>query len=408
MGLNILFISIGWMSNLEESSLYSDLLRHFRDQGHQVYVVCQREKRQGKETSMDIESGIRVLRVKTGNITKTGLIEKGISTLQIGRQFTKGIEKFFAGVDFDIVLYSTPPVTSFSTVRQLKKRSGSFCYLMLKDIFPQNAVDIGMLRKDLSIKGLIYRYFKCVEKNLYAVSDHIGCMSPGNVKYLLENQKELDGSKLGLCPNTIDPQNAVYQDRAELRDRWRIPKDKMVVLYGGNFGKPQDVDFIIQSLDECRDLDEVFFIMCGSGTDFYKIEEYGKKHDHVLVISYLEKAKYLEIIRLSDVGLIFLDKRFTIPNIPSRILDYMNHSIPVIALTDRNTDLREIIADGDFGWWGESNDPGRLRSILTGILEQSEILEQKGDHAKQYLQEHYRTQIAYLSIIEAYERWKRG
>src|SRR5690554_2271566 len=145
--MNIVFLSIGGLHDLNENIVYPDLLRFFRDKGHSVYVVCQRERRSGLQTEMNIEHGMKVLRVKTGNITKTGLIEKEISTFLIGWQFKKAIKEYFGDVKFDLILYSTPPITITKTVAFLKKRDRATAYLMLKDIFPQNACDIGLLKK---------------------------------------------------------------------------------------------------------------------------------------------------------------------------------------------------------------------------------------------------------------------
>lgn len=184
--MNIVFLSIGGLQDLGENTVYPDLLRHFRDQGHSVYVVCQRERRSGLPTEMNIEHGMKVLRVKTGNITKTGRIEKGISTFFIGMQFKKAIQEYFGDVKFDLVLYSTPPITVTKTVAFLKKRDGAASYLMLKDIFPQNACDIGLLKKT-GWTAVIYRYFRRKEKQLYLISDYIGCMSQANVDFLLKH-----------------------------------------------------------------------------------------------------------------------------------------------------------------------------------------------------------------------------
>jgi hypothetical protein len=171
--MNIVFLSIGGLQDLGENTVYPDLLRHFRDQGHSVYVVCQRERRSGLPTEMNIEHGMKVLRVKTGNITKTGRIEKGISTFFIGMQFKKAIQEYFGDVKFDLVLYSTPPITVTKTVAFLKKRDGAASYLMLKDIFPQNACDIGLLKKT-GWTAVIYRYFRRKEKQLYLISEMAG------------------------------------------------------------------------------------------------------------------------------------------------------------------------------------------------------------------------------------------
>lgn len=141
-----------------------------------------------------------------GNITKCSIIEKGISSLQIEYKFKSAIKRYFKDTKFDLILYSTPPVTFSSVIQFFKRRDNAKTYLLLKDIFPQNAVDIGMLSKT-GFKGLLYRYFRLVEKKLYAISDRIGCMSPANVEYLLANNPEIESSRTEICPNSIEMRN---------------------------------------------------------------------------------------------------------------------------------------------------------------------------------------------------------
>ena len=157
--MNILFLTIGRIENVEDRSIYLDLLRTFRDQGHIVYCVSPNERRTGRETSYTEESGLHVLRVKIGNIKKCNIIEKGLSTVLIESQYKAAVQKYLSDVKFDIVLYSTPPITLAGVIQYVKKRDGAKSYLMLKDIFPQNAVDIGMMSKK-GVKGFIYRYFR--------------------------------------------------------------------------------------------------------------------------------------------------------------------------------------------------------------------------------------------------------
>ena len=152
--MNILFLTTGRFDSIEEHAIYPDLLRVFRDNGHMVYSVSAYDKRVGKETTFAEEHGTYALRVKIGNITKCGIVEKGISTLRIESQFLVAIKKYLSDVKFDLVMYSTPPITLVKVIEYIKKRDGAKTYLLLKDIFPQNAVDIGMMKKT-GIKGIL-------------------------------------------------------------------------------------------------------------------------------------------------------------------------------------------------------------------------------------------------------------
>src|SRR5699024_9539288 len=123
------------------------------------------------------------------------------STINIGRQLKKNISKYFKDIKFDLILYSTPPITFVSVIEYLKKRDAAKTYLLLKDIFPQNAIDLEMFGKN----GIIYKYFRMLEKKLYKVSDKIGVMSKANLEYLIDKNEFLDESKIEICPNTITP-----------------------------------------------------------------------------------------------------------------------------------------------------------------------------------------------------------
>ena len=120
--MNILFLSLTSYDTLSKHNIYTDLLREFKKQGHKIYAVCPVQRRMNKPTRLIEEDGALILQVRTGNITKTNLIEKGLSTVMIGRQFVKAIKRYCEGVTFDLILYSTPPITLVSVVRYFKNR----------------------------------------------------------------------------------------------------------------------------------------------------------------------------------------------------------------------------------------------------------------------------------------------
>ena len=181
--MNVLFLTMLKM-DLNQRMLYTDLMRKFRDEGHNVYIVCPIERREGKPSYTSTENGVHTLFVKTLNVQKTNVVEKGLGQVSIEFLFKKAIHKHFANVKFDLILYSTPPITLMGVVKDMKKRNPQAkSYLLLKDIFPQNAVDMGMMAKT-GVKGLLYKYFRKQEEKLYKVSDYIGCMSPANVRYV--------------------------------------------------------------------------------------------------------------------------------------------------------------------------------------------------------------------------------
>lgn len=405
--MNILFLSIVHKDGIESRGIYTDLLRQFRDHGHSVYIVSPREARTGKHTEYKVHDSAHMLHVRIGNITKCGLIEKGLSMLRIERQYLNAINRFFANTHFDLILYSTPPITLAGVVRSLKKRNRATTYLMLKDIFPQNAVDLDMMQTR-GLKGLLYKYFRRKEKKLYAISDYIGCMSPANVSYVLKHNPEVSSETVHICPNSIEPQDVAIteEERNTMRDKYGIPRDKVVFVYGGNLGKPQGIPFIADCLRSQQDNAQAFFLIVGDGTEYARLERLVRdvSPQNVKVMQRLPKDDYDRMVSACDVGTIFLDHRFTIPNFPSRLLSYMQAGLPVLACTDPNTDVGKVITDGGFGWWCESNDVESFSQLVDTAIHSD--LTAFSENAKEYLCKHYHVAKTYRTIMEKVEQNK--
>ena len=130
--MNVLFLTISPLSHISNHSISLDLLHEFMRNGHTVYAVGGLERKENAETYVSVEEGCTVLRVKIGNNKKANLIEKGITTLMLPKLYIKAIKKHFKDVKFDLVLYPTPPITHYETVKYIKNRDGAKSYLLLK------------------------------------------------------------------------------------------------------------------------------------------------------------------------------------------------------------------------------------------------------------------------------------
>jgi len=398
--MNVLFLSISELRHASMHGISLDLLREFKRNGHSIHIVCAQE--QGKETVFGEEDGCLVLRVKIGKNKKANLITKGITTLLLPHIYIQAVKKYFGNTKFDLVLFPTPPITHVETVRFIKKRDGAKAYLMLKDIFPQNAVDIGMMKKS-GVKGLIYKKFRKQEKKLYEVSDFIGCMSQANVDYVLKHNPEVSPDKMEVCPNTVEVQtlSATAEEKNAVRKKYGVPTDKKVFIYGGNLGRPQGIPFVMQALKACADHPEAFFLIVGDGTEYKKLEAFfaEEKLPNALLLKKLPKEDY-DILALSaDVGMIFLDHRFTIPNFPSRLLAYLQAGIPTLACTDPNTDVGKVVTEGGFGWWCESCDTAAFRREVDKACESD--LAAMGKLGYEYLLANYTSKNAYDIIMKS-------
>jgi glycosyltransferase involved in cell wall biosynthesis len=402
--MNILFLTILKVDNITDRGVYSDLMRKFQNEGHNVFIVTPLERRYKQSTILEKSKNVSILKINTFNIQKTNALEKWFAIYFMNFQFLRGIKKYFSGINFNLVIYSTPPITFTSLVNHIKKKDGAVSYLLLKDIFPQNAVDLGLISKG----GLLHNYFLRKEKRLYEISDYIGCMSQANVDYLKEKNPEIDPEKIEINPNSHElfDENISIEQKKNIRNKYKIPANAIVFIYGGNLGKPQGISFILDFLDSQKKKPEVFFLVVGSGTEYKKIKAWfdQNKPQNELLLSELPKHDYNLILKSSDAGMIFLDKRFTVPNFPSRLLSFLEYKLPVVAATDKTTDLGKIIMNNNFGLWSESGDLFTLDQNIDKLVNDPELRERMGKNGHNYFLKNYTVDYSYNIMINHFNR----
>lgn len=390
------------LQDIAERGIYTDLMRKFRNEGHRVTIVSPRERRLGERTNLNEMDGVQILGVRTLNLQKTNVIEKGLGQVLVESQFKRAIKKHLCNTKVDLILYSTPPITLIGVVKYLKKKNPqAMTYLLLKDIFPQNAVDLGMMSKS-GVKGLLYKYFRKKEKQLYQISDFIGCMSPANVQYVIDHNPEVTSQKVELAPNSyehVEPIKLSDEDRYALREKYHLPTDRPIFIYGGNLGKPQGIPFLIRCLDANANRQDCHFLVVGNGTEYGRMKAWydEKKPKCISLFASLPKEDYDQLVRACDVGLVFLDYRFTIPNYPSRLLPYLMEKKPIIAATDPNCDMGTIAEANGYGFWCPSNDVNAFTASIDRMLHANMV--EMGEVGYQYYRGNYTADHTYKAII---------
>lgn len=401
--MNVLFLTMVDV-DLNGRGIYNDLMRKFRSEGHHIYIVCPVERRKGKKTYLTQNNDVNILYVRTLNLQKTNIIEKGVGQLMLEPLFKRSVKKYYGDVKFDLILYSTPPITFNKVISYAKETLGNKAttYLMLKDIFPQNAVDLGLM-KTTGLQGLLYKVFRNKERELYRISDWIGCMSPANARYIIEHNPEIDSTKVELAPNSIEIVSSgidFKESNRRILEKYGLPTDKPIFIYGGNLGLPQGIPYLIDCLESNSNRKDCHFLVVGSGTYYQKLEDWYKSRtpDAVTVLNGLPKVEYDQLVRACQVGLIFLDYRFTIPNFPSRLLSYLENRMPVICATDSNCDMGIIAEDNQFGYYAPSNSVDAFTASVDKML--ASDMERMGERGYEYLKANYSVDNTYNSIIK--------
>lgn len=382
--MKILFVTLLDLENIDQRGIYHDFVNELNLRGNQLTIVCPSEKRFNGKTKYITKNNINILKVKIGDITKTTKIKKGINTLRIETQYKRAIKKYLLNEEFDLIIYTTPPITFNNLINYLKYKYNAKCYLLLKDIFPQNAVDLKMITKN----GIIYNLFRKKEEKLYFVSDYIGAMSQENVNYV--NKHNQHDAKIHVF------RNAIYQETFEdidiqiVKEKYDLNLDKKLLLYGGNLGIPQGIEYIKDIIKRFHEIENAQLMIVGNGTHYDDLKRCIEQtqNEDIKIHNYLPKEQYNELIAASDIGLIFLDHRFTIPNYPSRLTSLINARKPILAATDKNTDIKDDIINNQIGLWNESNDVDAFINNANKLLKSD--LKEYSENAKNFFDSEFR------------------
>ena len=384
--------------DFSSSTIYLDLVMALKDRGHRVMILsCTSEE---KESPFEVRDSISTGYVRVPDQFRSGKIKKGLVQLMLGRKILNGVRKYFWKEKVDIIIYPTPPVTLAGILKPLKDHFNAVNYLMLKDIFPQNAVDLHMMKEG----SLIYRLFKGMEEELYEYSDVIGCMSSKNMDHVGVNEGESVLGKLELFPNTVKVLEA------EPEEKVFASGDKVSFIFGGNLGKPQAVDHLLKGIELLKDFEEAEFTFIGSGTEENMIRDYIERErpGNLKLLKELPRREYEELLKKADVGIVSLSPDFTIPNYPSRILSYMQMGKPILAVTDKNTDIRELVTeDACCGYWCYSGDEKAFAGTVKKIVSEKELLSSLGRNGRRYLKEYFNVERSVDILENAVEARKK-
>lgn len=394
----ILFLGLGYSDVAHESSLYTELVEELSRSGSDIRVVAPALDASRKGPSE--EGGISVLRVATGRLFQVGLFCKALNNLLLPIRYFIALRQQNREWQPDWILTPTPPITLTPLVWWLKRKTRARAYLVLRDIFPQNAVDLGFMSRF----GPIYGFFRFLEEWTYAVADCIGCMSPANVRYLIKHNSGIDAAKLHLLPNWIAERHVVsnVESSENMREEWGVKNDELLCVFGGNLGKPQQVSFLLDVADALRHESNIRIVIVGRGTESPMLKDRIKTRqlDNLVLRDRLGRDAYQKLLAAADVGFILLNQRFTIPNIPSRLTGYWAAGVAVLAATDTSTDLDEaFLAKYGGGEWVKMGDVRSFAEKLRSYVNEPEILQAMGELGRQAVLQNFTARQAAETVL---------
>ncbi|MDY0174768.1 MAG: glycosyltransferase family 4 protein [Bacteroidales bacterium] len=403
--MNILFLTL----NLPDESgtvanMYYDLITEFRDHGHQVTVMSIMAN--NKEV-VSKENGIDIVRVKTPQTQNVkNLLWKGVAYALLPYSFKRTYKRYLVNKHFDWIFLPTPPITLVDFVFYVKKKSGANFYLILRDIHPQSAASIGLIKNKL-----MYNYLEKRARKGYNISELIGCMSQGNINYIKSNYPALDSKKLVLLYNWQKAKNKeenlnVKGDTAAktaVNIRGKIGlENEVIALFGGNIGYGQRIENLYNLARHYKSNSKLRFLVIGKGVMKEKLKYLVDKSelDNVIFLDFMPRNEYLQLVESVDIGLISINEKYNVPTCPSKAVSYMALGIPIFAMINPDNDYGQIIEDAGAGYWTvggdfEKADIQKFDQLVTS----TEVRIKAGQNALKFYTENLTSEIAYNTIL---------
>jgi len=397
--VKLLYVTAVW-AGLDEPNMHVAFVKEAAARGHDVTVMALCEKRTGKETSFEVKDHIRVLSVRCGNIQKTNKYEKVISSVLANFHMLRSMRRFLRGERYDLVVWSVSTTLICFAVQQICKSCHAREYLLLKEYWPQDPVDLGALKEG----GLVYKVLRYVEKTMLDKADRIGVSSPAGIRYV-EERYPWNAAKCEVCPHCEMPLEVQPAWKSTIREKYGISPDKTVFLYGGNFGISQGVDDMIACVRGIEDISDAQVVLLGSGTEFQRVRGALIDCRNVLCMDAMGYREFFQFATACDCGLIFLYRNYHVPNVPGKLNTYLNAEIPIIACVDDYTDAGRIVEDGGAGFSVRSGDVQAFRQAVLDMLDGQHRTEM-ACAAKQLLLTCFTPEIS-VKTVEEYERtWR--
>jgi len=342
-----------------------DLAAEFLRQGHAPVILVPAQNIDGLFVHERL-AGVDVLRIKAPRTKDVGYVRRTLAELLMPFAMLRGLGASpFSALSWDGVVWYSPSIFHGPTVRALKRTNKCRSYLILRDIFPEWAVDMGLMGR-----GLPYRFFKLIERYQYSLADVIGVQSPGNLAYFRKWSSQT-GGRVDVLQNWLAeaPETGCSISVADTALAGR-----RIFVYAGNMGVAQDMDVLLDLAESLSHRSDIGFLFVGRGRDAQRlrVDASSRGLDNVAFFDEIDPSEIPGLYAQCHVGLVALDQRHTTHNIPGKFLSYMQCGLPVLASINPGNDLVELIQRERVGSVCTAPDAeafGRLAEALIDELE---------------------------------------
>ena len=319
-----------------------DLARQLAALGHRPVMIVP-SLTSDKPWTIERAEGIEVLRIAAPPTRAASHIRRALAEMWLPFAMLRNVRRSpFRSAKWDLLVWYSPPIFFGPLIWALRNASGARTYLILRDIFPEWAVDLGILKK-----GPAYLLLKAVAAFQYAIADTIGVQTESNLAYL-PNWTKSAGRRVEVLHNWL----AVTPNAGSSIDIARTAlAGRKIFVYIGNMGVAQGIEIFIDLIQCLRHRKDIGFLFVGRGSEFPKLEaeRVSRDLDNVLFFDEIDSSEIPGLLAQCQVGLVALHPDHKTHNIPGKFVSYARYGLPVLARVNGGTDLERLIEERGVG-----------------------------------------------------------
>ncbi len=402
--MNIVVVTICYPPEIRSISIMvREFCESLVERGHTVTVLTgwpqynlSEDDREREFKAHSIENGVNIIRIKTLPTHKVAYVLRGIAQLLLPPLFLRACSKYVKDKIDSVVVYS-PHLPLTQVGARIKKRHGAKFLLNIQDIFPQGAIDLGILRQPQAIK-----FFERMERKAYEAADAITTCTHRARQFLIENKSVLE-DKVSVVPNWIDiaPYENVPPAETSFRKSHGL-EDSFLVVFPGVLGPTQGLDFVLDVARELRDVERLRFLFVGDGTEGEGLKERARVEGigNVLFWSFVSPDDYPRLLSEADVGLLSLRKDCKTPTVPGKLFGFLAASLPVMAFLNAESEGHRMIGEANCGMVMVSDDVGAAARSVRQFISNSSELSQFGKNGREYVESLYTKEACINKLLQ--------
>jgi colanic acid biosynthesis glycosyl transferase WcaI len=385
--------------------LFFELGQALKDRGHRVtvltglpryHVLGDQEHYRRRPVVVEDYHGLQVCRVINLNIPWNVPLLRGLD------QFFSALSFGLAGLflpPFDLALVYSPPLPLALSTYFLSRLRGKPAILNVQDIFPQSAIDLGVLRNPFLI-----RLFNGMEAFLYQHFPQVVVHSEGNRQYVISRGGAPE--RVTAVPNWVDTE-ALRPGKKDNHFRDELGwSDRFVVSFAGIMGYSQDLETVIQASALLKDHPKIAILLVGDGVEKPGLQKLvDEKHlENVTFLPMQPKEEYLNVLHASDLCLVTLRKEVKTPVVPSKILSIMAAGRPVLASLPLDGDAPRLIKEAQAGTVLPPGQPELMAQAILKFSQDGDLGEQMGASGRHYAVQHLSLQSCVARLERLFQQ----